>query len=109
MAPAANAASTLVQRPGTAGCIADIETGGCSRGRGRSGAAAVAVSPDGVSAYVPTMTLGLFGGIIERYSGQLTILDRAADGTLTQPPVPRAACRRTGPAAAAQTASRSTA
>jgi hypothetical protein len=75
----------LTQKAGSAGCISDNETGGaCTPGRGLSGAASVTVSPDGASVYVPTMSLGLNGGIIEQFSGQLTILDRAADGALTQ-------------------------
>ncbi len=49
---------------------------GCDTGIGMQGARAVAVSPDGKSAYVGSS------------SGNLSVLDRAADGSLKQKPLP---------------------
>jgi len=51
---------------------------GCDTGLGMQGARAVAVSPDGKSVYVGSS------------SGNLAVLDRAADGSLHQKPLPDA-------------------
>ncbi|MDQ1702527.1 MAG: hypothetical protein QOF57_1779, partial [Frankiaceae bacterium] len=50
-----------------------------------TGAASATVSPDGASLYVPAIRLELAGGIIEQLTGGMAILDRAPDGTLSQP------------------------
>jgi len=66
---------TLAQKAGTAGCHSDDGAGPCVDGRALFDAAqSVAVSPDGQSAYVASI------------SDAVTLFDRAADGTLTQKP-----------------------
>ena len=64
----------LTQKPGAAGCIAQIG-GLCSVGTALDGAASVTVSPDGENVYVASSV-----------SDAVAVLDRAADGTLTQKP-----------------------
>jgi DNA-binding beta-propeller fold protein YncE len=64
---------SLTQKPGLAGCISDTGAGPCRDGSGLEGARSVAVSPDGSSAYVAS-------------NRGFAVLDRAADGTLTQKP-----------------------
>jgi DNA-binding beta-propeller fold protein YncE len=66
---------TLTQKPGTAGCISDTGAGPCADGTALNGARSVTVSPDGRSAYVAAFD-----------SDAVAVLDRAADGTLTQKP-----------------------
>ena len=65
---------TLTQKPSTAGCISETGTGGaCADGRALVEARSVALSRDGANAYVAT-------------GGAVAMLDRTADGTLTQKP-----------------------
>ncbi|MEY2442593.1 MAG: 6-phosphogluconolactonase, partial [bacterium] len=64
-------ASTLAQKPGTAGCIG--EGPACAVGIEIGDAHGVALSPDGRTAYVAS-----------RFPGALDVFDRAADGTLRQ-------------------------
>ena len=66
---------TLTQKPGTAACISDTGAGPCIDGTALDVAASVAVSPDGQSAYVASFD-----------SDAVAVLDRAADGSLTQKP-----------------------
>ncbi len=73
LAPTASAATTLIQKPGTAGCIAKSGFGGCTVGRGVGSVQSVALSPDGANAYAAS-----------DYGDSLAVFDRAADGTLTQ-------------------------
>ncbi|MCW2924130.1 MAG: hypothetical protein JWM98_1534 [Thermoleophilia bacterium] len=64
----------IKQRPGTTGCTSSTGTGGaCATGSGLDGANAVAVSPDGASVYAASYT-----------GDAVVILDRAANGTLTE-------------------------
>jgi DNA-binding beta-propeller fold protein YncE len=64
---------TLTQKPAAAGCISDTGDAPCVNGTGLVGAYSVTVSPDGKNAYVASAI-----------SDAVAILDRAADGTLTQ-------------------------
>jgi DNA-binding beta-propeller fold protein YncE len=66
---------TLTQKAGTAGCITYNGTGGpCTTGStSLFGVTAVTVSPDGTSVYVTSYN-----------NGAVLVLDRAANGTLTQ-------------------------
>jgi DNA-binding beta-propeller fold protein YncE len=64
----------LTQKLGLAGCVSDSGAGGCVDVTGLDGASSVAVSPDGGSAYVASV------------SGAVAVFDRAANGTLTQKP-----------------------
>ena len=73
LAPTASAATTLIQKPGTAGCIAKSGFGGCTVGRGVGSVQSVALSPDGANAYAAS-----------DYGDSLAVFDRAADGTLSQ-------------------------
>ena len=66
---------TLTQKGGTAACISDTGAGPCADGTALDVAASVAVSPDGQSAYVASFD-----------SDAVAVLDRAADGGLTQKP-----------------------
>ncbi len=51
------ATGALTQKPGRAGCIAEGGAGGvCQQGKALGGAAGVAVSPDGKSVYVSSLT-----------------------------------------------------
>ena len=52
---------TLAQKPAAAGCISETGAGPCSDGAALDGAASVAVSPDGQSAYVASTSV--FGGV----------------------------------------------
>jgi DNA-binding beta-propeller fold protein YncE len=73
VADAEAATGDLVQKPGAAGCLSAV--GFCSPGKALDTAISVTVSPDGRSAYVAS------------YAGDaVAVLDRAADGTLTQKP-----------------------
>jgi DNA-binding beta-propeller fold protein YncE len=47
---------TLAQKPGAAGCISETGAGSCADGTALDGASSVAVSPDGRSAYVASIT-----------------------------------------------------
>jgi DNA-binding beta-propeller fold protein YncE len=67
------ATGDLAQKLGAAGCISDSGADPCADGRGLVTANSVAVSPDGLNAYVAS-----FGG------NAVAIIDRATDGTLTQ-------------------------
>jgi DNA-binding beta-propeller fold protein YncE len=67
----------LVQKPGRGGCVSDGGAGPCIKGRMLNSAQSVAVSPDGLSAYVA-------GGSGEPEG--VAVFDRAEDGTLTQKP-----------------------
>ena len=69
------ATGALTQR---AQCFRSDGLQGCDTGIGMQGARAVAVSPDGKSVYVGSS------------SGNLSVLDRAADGSLKQKPLPDA-------------------
>jgi DNA-binding beta-propeller fold protein YncE len=64
---------TLVQKPGSAGCISDAEAGRCVDGSALDGASSVTVSPDGDSAYV---TAAL--------SDSIAVFDRTQNGRLVQ-------------------------
>ena len=66
---------TLTQKPGTAACISETGAGPCVDGTALAVAASVSVSPDGQSAYVASFD-----------SDAVAVLDRAADGGLTQKP-----------------------
>jgi 6-phosphogluconolactonase (cycloisomerase 2 family) len=72
--PGASAATNLTQKPGTAGCVTETGTSGeCQVGRGLVGAAAIALSPDGASAYVASSSWN-----------SIAVLTRnPVDGTLT--------------------------
>jgi len=61
----------LTQKAGTAGCVATPLTAGCAPGRSLGGGRQSALSPDGQSLYVPSV------------SG-VAVFDRAADGAITQ-------------------------
>jgi DNA-binding beta-propeller fold protein YncE len=64
----------LTQKAGTAGCIAEFDNGGrCVVGVALDDPESVVVSPDGKSAYVASFE-----------SDAVAVLDRAADGRLTQ-------------------------
>jgi len=65
---------TLSQKPGTASCISNTGAGPCVDGTGLENAYSVTISPDGESAYVAAL------------SGAVVILDRTADGVLSQRP-----------------------
>jgi len=66
----------LTQKPGSAGCVSEAQTGGvCAPGRALTGAHEVTVSPDGSSVYVASAT-----------SNAVAVFDRSADGALTQKP-----------------------
>ena len=52
---------TLAQKPAAAGCISETGAAPCSDGAALDGAASVAVSPDGQSAYVASTSV--FGGV----------------------------------------------
>ena len=66
----------LTQKPGTPGCISNNGTGGaCVKGVGLSGVRGVVVSPDGTSVYGAAYV-----------TDAIAILDRAANGVLTQKP-----------------------
>ena len=67
----------LTQLPGAAGCTSKSGLFGCGRGRGLDGAASVAFSPDGVSAYVPS-----------RSGGMAVFVRGPVDGALAQPAGP---------------------
>ena len=67
----------LVQKPGRGGCISEGGAGPCINGRMLNSAQSVAVSPDGLSAYVA-------GGSGEPEG--VAVFDRAEDNTLTQKP-----------------------
>jgi DNA-binding beta-propeller fold protein YncE len=69
------ATGALTQR---AQCFRSDGLQGCDTGIGMQGARAVAASPDGKSVYVGSL------------SGNLSVLDRAADGSLKQKPLPDA-------------------
>ena len=72
---------TLTQKPGTAGCISDTGAGPCGDGTALDGANSVTVSPDGQNAYVTSDS-----AITPTNSDSVTVLDRAADGTLSEKP-----------------------
>ncbi len=74
-ADAGAATGDLIQKPASAGCIAINDASGCTAATGLQGATSVAVSPDGTSVYVGAAD-----------SRAVLVLDRAADGTLTQKP-----------------------
>lgn len=63
----------LTQKAGLAGCIADDGAGRCADGHALFNTRAVTISPDGETVYA---TASGFGAV--------TLLDRAADGALTQ-------------------------
>ncbi len=65
----------LIQKPDPVGCISASGLGPCIDGTGLAGAQSVAVSPDGLSAYVAS-----------EQSNALTVFDRAPNGTLAQKP-----------------------
>jgi DNA-binding beta-propeller fold protein YncE len=66
---------TLTQKPGLAGCVSDTGSGPCADGRGLGYIESLAISPDGRSVYTTA-----------RMSEAVAVLDRGADGTLTQKP-----------------------
>src|SRR5688572_28219715 len=70
---AAASPGDLAQKPGAAGCVSMF--GFCDRGAALEGAAAIAVSPDGTSAYVASSS-----------DDAVAVFDRGADGTLVQEP-----------------------
>jgi len=74
-ATATAAVTTLVQKPGLAGCVKDAfgGPGACAGGKALGGARSVVLSPDGANAYVAAEA-----------SSAVSVLDRAPDGTLTQ-------------------------
>ena len=66
----------LTQKAGTAGCISESGTAGaCVDGTALTGAAAVAISPDGTSVYIAAQD-----------NDAIVAFDRSSDGTLTQKP-----------------------
>jgi DNA-binding beta-propeller fold protein YncE len=76
----APASGDIEQKPGTAGCIADVsygDTPGCAPGTETEGADKVLVSPDGKSVYV---------GITDSGEGGVAVFDRDPDGGLSQKP-----------------------
>ena len=83
VADAAAAPGDLVQKPGAAGCVSMI--GFCEPGSALSGAAAIAVSPDGTSAYVASGS-----------DDAVAVFDRGGDGTLVQKPGPAGCISETG-------------
>lgn len=68
-------AGRLVQKPGSARCISETGAGGCADGRALLSPRWIAVSPDGRNLYVAAGA-----------SNAVAILDRAANGTLSQKP-----------------------
>jgi len=86
-ADAAASTGALAQKPGMAGCIS--QTGApCAEGQGLAVGVSVTVSPDGTSAYVAS-----------EVSDTVVVLDRAADGTLTQKPGAAGCISETGASA----------
>lgn len=81
------AGGALTQKAGTAGCISETGTGGaCQDGRGLDGPyPGILASADGKSVYVPA----LLGDAI-------AVLDRAPDGSLSQPAGPVGCLHDTG-------------
>jgi DNA-binding beta-propeller fold protein YncE len=77
----------LLQKPGAAGCIADMGGGPCVDGRALGGARSVTVSPDGRSVYVGS-----------EFSAAVAVFDRAADGMLVQKPGAAGCVSETGAA-----------
>ena len=65
----------LRQLPGASGCLSQRPGGGCLVGRGLNEPTSVAVSPDGRHVYVAG----------RRFPSGIAILERASDGSLTQP------------------------
>ncbi len=63
----------LIQKPGPAACLSDTGAGRCRDGTALSGAASVAVSPDGKSAYVAS-----------EFSNAVAVFDRTRNGRLIQ-------------------------
>jgi DNA-binding beta-propeller fold protein YncE len=63
----------LIQKPGPAACLSDSGAGRCRDGTALSGAASVAVSPDGKSAYVAS-----------EFSDAVAVFDRKRNGRLIQ-------------------------
>lgn len=74
---------TLIQEPGTAGCVSQTGAGSCADGRALVGAESVAVSPDGRSVYVGAR-------------GAVAVFDREPDGALTQRPGTEGCVSNTG-------------
>lgn len=70
-----SAGGDLVQKPGPAACLSDSGAGRCRDGTALSGAASVAVSPDGKSAYVAS-----------EFSNAVDVFDRRRNGRLVQKP-----------------------
>jgi DNA-binding beta-propeller fold protein YncE len=69
----AAAVTTLVQKPGAAGCLSSIPGAACGAARGLDGARGAAISPDGANVYIAS-----------DFGDALVVLDRSADGTLSQ-------------------------
>lgn len=65
----------LRQLPGASGCLSQRPGGGCLVGRGLNEPTSVAVSPDGRHVYVAG----------RRFPSGIAVLERAFDGSLTQP------------------------
>jgi DNA-binding beta-propeller fold protein YncE len=65
----------LRQLPGASGCLSQRPGGGCLVGRGLNEPTSVAVSPDGRHVYVAG----------RRFPSGVAVLERAPDGSLTQP------------------------
>jgi DNA-binding beta-propeller fold protein YncE len=80
---AANGA--LTQKAGTAGCISSFGGLGCAAATALRGLSAVTVSPDGKSVYTASVENDAVG-----------VLDRAADGTLTQKASPAGCISESG-------------
>ena len=76
----------LTRVPGQAGCVSEKGRGGCRRGHEFIGVGGLSISPDGRNVYGAESS-----GPGEPDLGSLMILDRLADGTLTQEPG-RAGC-----------------
>ena len=66
---------TLIQKPGSAGCISESGAAPCTDGVGLDGANSVVVSADGLNAYVSSVG-----------SNAVASFDRLPDGSLTQKP-----------------------
>ena len=75
----------LGQKAGAAGCVAEAAAAGCATANGLDGADNVVVSPDGKNVYTASFNHDV-----------VAVLDRAADGTLSQKAGPAGCVNETG-------------